>query len=121
MAISKTIEAVYFVSCNDSNLLLDPIAIRPTFESSCVMWEDTGPGTVVDIKKSDIEFESKKAKIPEKIEIETDKGQHIILTKMTLALFNKNVKKQAAGNPEFHSSSDLQKYYLNTNFDYYGP
>ena len=121
MTISQTIDAVYFVSCDDPKLRLDPIAIRPTFESLQVMWEDTGPGTILDMKKSNISSESKKAKLPEKIKIETDDGKHITLIKMTLNLFNKHVRNQAAGNPDFHSDSELQEYYLNTNFDYYGP
>lgn len=121
MTISKTVEAVYFVSSDDPNLQLDPIAIRPTFESRRVMWEDTGPGTILDMKKSNISSESKKAKLPEKIKVETENGKHITLTKMTLKVFNKQVRNQTAGNPDFHSTSDLQEYYLNTNFDYYGP
>lgn len=120
MHTSQTVEAVYFVSCDDPKLRLDPIAIRPTFESSRVMWEDTGPGTILDMKKSNISSESKKAKLPEEITIEMDNGKHITLTKMTINLFNKHIRERAAGNPDFHSDSDLQEYYLNTNFDYYG-
>ncbi|MCH9609205.1 MAG: hypothetical protein S4CHLAM45_04280 [Chlamydiales bacterium] len=121
MTISQTFDAVYFVSYNDPKLRLDPIAIRPTFESHHVIWEDTGRGTSLNLKKINISSESKKAKSPEKIEIETKNGKHITLTKMTLNLFNEQVRNQAAGNPDFHSDSELQEYYLNTNFDYYGP
>jgi hypothetical protein len=113
---SKTIELVYIVSCDDPNLHLDPLAIRPTFESNKVMWEDTGPGTVVNMKNAVMPGNS-----PEKIEFETDKGQHITLTKLTVDLFNNKIRDRAAGHPEFHSDKELQDYYLNTNFDYYGP
>ena len=119
MAISGTVEAVYFVSCDDPNLRLDPIAIRPTFEPHRVMWEDTGTGTILNMKRSIIV--SEKVELPEKIEIEIVNGKHITLTKMTVTLFNEHVRDQAAGNPDFRTNGELQEYYLNTNFDYYGP
>lgn len=118
MIPSKMIEAVYYVECDDADEPIDPIAIRPTIQSHQVIWEDTGHGRVFHTTK--IEINTEDEMLPEKITIQTDKGYHITLVKMTLDLFDKKVKELAAGNPEFSSDKEIQDYYLHTNFNYYG-
>lgn len=119
MDFSKAIQAVYLVQCEDLHVRLGPIAIRPTFKADLASWEDTGEGTVINIKK--VDFVNIESDLPEKIELLTNDTKKIFLSKMTLKLFNQHVKAQAAGHPIFHSDAEVQNYYLQTNFNYYGP
>lgn len=89
------------------------IAIEPRVIEKRIEWQDTSRGVCLNV----INVTSEENE--EKISILTREGEIVILTLLTLHLYNEKVKRYVAGSPEFCSTEEIQQYYLTTNFDLY--
>jgi len=112
-----THEDVYFVQSSNKEIPLNPIAIRPTIYEKRIEWEDTGRGTARQFSKLDLT--PGKSSTPEKITIQTTRNETITLSRLTLDIYNRILKKYVAGSPEFSSDEAIKQHYLKTNFDVY--
>lgn len=113
-----TYNQVYYV---ESPYIRNLVAIRPHIKDDLIEWEDTDRGSHASIEKIRFTPSPKEhpEAIPEKIEIITNEGEPITLRKLTLPLYDKEVREYVAGKPKFESEEELQKYYLDTNFQDY--
>lgn len=113
-----TYNQVYYV---ESPNVRNPVAIRPHIKDDIIEWEDTGRGDYAAINKIRFTPSPKEhpETIPEKIEVITPQGEPITLHRLTLQLYNDEVRDYVAGKPKFSTEDELQKYYLTTNFQTY--
>ncbi len=111
---------VYYVTSSDPTEVVNPIAIRPACTNEAVFWEDTGRGTYFQYQDLHLNLQdyqkTPQPVPPEEFSFVAKNGHTYTLTKLTLALFNQEVRHKAAGHPLFSSDQELQTYYLQTNF-----
>lgn len=105
MKLITSYNKVYYV---DSGRL----AIRPRFFSDHAEWEDTAKGKVLSFERLLTPLEDE---APEQIAIQTSDGV-VILSLLTLSIYNDKIKPYAWGSPSFASDEELQTYYLDTYF-----
>lgn len=101
---------VYSLSSKDPKVQLNPIVIRPHVVNDRVEWEDTDRGGYIKFQKIEI------SKTHKQIRITGKAGEVILLTLLTLKIYNEKLKHRVSGHPEFSSDDELMNYYLNTNF-----
>lgn len=115
------INSVYYVTCNDPNEVVNPIAIRPYIENDKLIWEDTSRGSYCKINEIGVKKLSE-AYItpPESFEMKATNGKTYFFKQLTLEIFDdlKKAHRIAGENmlPDFKSDEDLQNYYKETNF-----
>ena len=107
-------EEVYYVESSRDDIAISPIAIRPTLFGSRIEWGDTSRGTGRDFKQ--IQLIPGKDVSPEEIIFTSTKEEIITLRKLTLQVYNRDLKLYVAGKPEFTSDAALRNHYLNTHF-----
>jgi len=114
------INGVYYVDSPDMN----HIAIRPEILKSAISWEDTSHGKVlnctqllIDGKNIDLSTPIVLNKIPDTIEIITEKGT-CKLQKLTAKIFNEKLKNSVplGKNKIFKDDNSIQQFYLDGNF-----
>lgn len=103
-------EKVYYVHSKDPKVLLNPIAIRPYVLGDRVEWEDTDRGGYIKFEKIEISPSHRQIKITGK------NSEVVLLTLLTLKIYNERLKHLVGGHPEFSSDEELMNHYLNTNF-----
>lgn len=113
MTFNNQYNHVYYVEKQKGERSFSPVAIQPVVSGKRIEWQDTSRGICLEI--TNINFEEDE----EKIDIVTTDGEAITLVMLTLELYNEKVKRHVTGSPEFHSTEELQNYYLRTNFDLY--
>lgn len=121
------IEEVYFAESLTRGYSVNPLAIKPTLYRDSISWGDTARGTSKKIAK--IAFvpesstpsgtEASPSKIPEAIHIQTPEGELLSLTRLTLEVYNENVRERVAGRPEFQSDKEVHDHFIKTNFEAY--
>lgn len=104
---------VYYVERAENGPPFNPIAIRPRIYVDRIEWEDTSNGARISFKEIEVGQDQKKIKIISK------EGYVVILSILTLALFDEKVRHRVAGNLQVKTDKELSDYYLNTNFYIY--
>lgn len=112
-------DAVYFVEAPPGTLF-NPFAIRPeVLANNEVCWLDTSRGITLPYTSITAPDAMKDAP-PEKIDITTQDGAHIILRKLTLTIYKQLVHDGKIMNPPLlHSDEEVQQFYLNSIFEPY--
>lgn len=121
------IKAVYFVKLEESDPeIYNPVAIKPTFNENkhLAFWEDTSEkGKVIYYTEkffdSVSEKEIKNGQIPQKISIIANDQKKYSLLYLTKQIYDENVKTQVYNPLDFENDSEVQKYYLETDFSGY--
>lgn len=121
---------VYYAESMTKNRDVNPVAICPLIKGKSIRWGDTSHGTAKKIAEIQLFGENgemqavgakaKDDKIPSKIVVKTSDDEMVVLTKMTLDVYNRFVRHRVAGSPDFKSDDEVQAYFMNTNFDVYG-
>ena len=122
MVVEKQIsfKAVYYLESQNPNM--NPIAIRPELTPpNYIAWEDTSNGRILRFSKILLdgeEMQGKLEKIPETIEFISKDNEIYKLVKLTVSLFNQELKEHVAGGEslKFQTDEELQNYYLKTDF-----
>lgn len=109
----KVFEKIYYVQSTKRSL--NPIAICPKIRDKMIEWGDTNKGTSLHYKRVNLSTNDSKD-VPKTIEVITEDQEKIILTYLTLDLYNKHVRSRVAEQPNFKSEEELQNFYLNENF-----
>lgn len=113
----KVYNLVYYVDAPEI-AYVNPIAIRPEIHEDMVLWEDTGRGKIVYL--GEIKNIHKLSNgPPETLEITSREGRKYLLKKLTLEIYNKNVRDKVALQKTFPSDEALQNFYLSSNFGAY--
>lgn len=119
-------KGVYYLESQNPSMNL--IAIVPEIVApNYFSWGDTSNGRTVRFSKIKINGEEMKANLglnvegkdlPERIEILAINGNLYKLVKLTIDIFNKELKERVAGGEglNFNSEEELQSYYLQTDF-----
>ncbi len=110
-----TYDGVYYVDRGGKDVPINPIAIRPHVAQPLVWWDDTGHGRSFRVKE--IKVGALQAGRPQTLTITTQAGLTLQLHLLTRALFDDKVRATVIGNPQFASDEELQRYYLDTNFE----
>lgn len=123
-------EEVYYAETYTLGYTVNPVAIRPTLFQKTISWSDTSRGTSKKIEKIrfipedsnpllSAETDTSKRAIPDAIHILTPEGEQLSLVRLTLQVYNDNVRERVAGKPVFHSDDEIRNHFLKTNFDLY--
>jgi len=102
---------------------MDPIAIRPYIKNKNeIEWGITSPsrwGKALRAKNIEVIPSIAVNQCPESIIVKSIEGNTIVLSRLTLDLYNQKVKWQLSGTPEFTTDDEMKKYFLETNFQEY--
>lgn len=121
-----SIKGVYFLE--SANPHFNPIAIRVKIHPPhFIVWEDTNHERGFQFSKilfdghpplSTLPKEIQGDEIPQTIEATSETGELYKLVKLTVKIFNQKLKNRVAGGKslDFKEDSELQEYYLTTNF-----
>ncbi|CRX37545.1 hypothetical protein [Estrella lausannensis] len=123
-------EEVYYAETLTRGYTVNPLAIRPTLFQNTISWGDTSRGTSKKIEKIVFVPESSNPllstgsdtsdrEVPEAIHILTLEGEQLSLIRLTLQVYNENVRDRVAGKPVFQSDKEVRDHFLKTNFDLY--
>ncbi|CRX37548.1 hypothetical protein [Estrella lausannensis] len=120
---------VYYAESMTKDKSVNPVAICPLVKGRSIQWGDTSQGTAKKIAEIQLfgdngESQAVGAKnndntLPSKIVVTTSDDEMVVLTKMTLDVYNRFVRHRVAGSPDFKSDDEVQAYFMNTNFDAY--
>jgi hypothetical protein len=112
-----TYSAVYYVLESEQGGI-NPLAIRPQIKNQgkVIEWEDTGHGFWSKLTTSPSTRDEMISYCPTEIIVPISDTHQLKLVYLTKEIFDKHISKNAAMQPKFETTQELQNYYLNTNF-----
>ncbi len=108
---------VEMIDLQGTKVSFNPIAIRPklaqsnTAQTRWISWEDTGNGALFEFQSIRVDGEKDQVRL-----IITTADVQLILSPLTLKLFNEHLKPIVAGPLSFSSDQEVKNYYLDTLF-----
>lgn len=115
--VKYSFNQVYYVQADPGNPV-NPVAIRPEIFDDHIQWMDTSKGKIVRLERVD-NIESFGNTTPDVIKITGKGGEHYTLKKLTLDIYNTNVKSRVMLPPSFNSTEEVQNFYLTADFEPY--